>query len=191
MLAYSPYYGINSRLVSGAIPDGAVKVLDEDEIIRLSENYKDGKRNGPTISYFKSGKVSSESNYTEGKLNGKLTAYSRDGKIASEVVFIKGEIQNGSVYGLEANESMNIGELLGRFAEKRRLSGKKVLLVSDFENREKTKELKDLFSERGAEVVVAGLKKKVNEEDKAPNILIDEAVYQFYDIISFTCNSKQ
>ena len=190
VLSYSPYYGIGSKLISGSIPDGIVKVHDEEDTVRLIETYKEGKRNGRTVSYFKNGKISSESNYVDGKLDGKLTAYSRDGKIASEVIFIRGELQNGNVYGMEANESMNIGELLGRFAERRRLSGKRVLIVSDPENEDKTKEMKTLFSERGADVVVAGTKKKENEEDKGADILISEAEYQFYDIISFTCALK-
>jgi|GEM_PF-4392096 len=190
VLSFSPYYGIKAELISGAIPDGSVKIFDEDGILRLLETYKDGKRNGPTTSYFRSGRVSSSSNYTDGKLNGKLTAFSRDGKIASEIDFIKGEIQSGSVYGMEANKKMNIGEILGRFAEKRRLSGRRVLLVSDTENREKAKELKILLSERGAEIVTAGKVKKLNEKDRGADILISEIEYQFYDIVVFICDPK-
>ena len=145
-LSFSPYYGIKSGLKSGAIPDGDVKIFDEEGTLRLLETYKDGKRNGAATSYFKNGKVSSSSTYAEGKLNGKLTAFSSDGKIASEIDFIKGEIQNGSVYGMEANKDMNIGEILGRFAEKRRLSGKKVLIVTDTGNKENAKELKIFFA---------------------------------------------
>ncbi|OGF51348.1 MAG: hypothetical protein A2044_07155 [Candidatus Firestonebacteria bacterium GWA2_43_8] len=189
-LSYSPYYGIKSELKSGSIPDGAVKVFDEDGTLRLVETYKDGKRNGTVTSYFKSGKVSSNSFYADDKLNGKLTAYSRDGKIASEIEFIKGVIQNGNVYGMEANESMNIGEMLGRFAEKRRLSGKRILLVTDPENKDTAREIKLLFTERGAEVVTAGTVKKINEGDKGADILIAEADFQFYDIITFTCAPK-
>ncbi|OGF49652.1 MAG: hypothetical protein A2231_00120 [Candidatus Firestonebacteria bacterium RIFOXYA2_FULL_40_8] len=189
-LSFSPYYGIKSELKSGAIPDGVVKIFDDDGTLRLLETYKDGKRNGPVTSYFKSGKVSSSSTYTDGKLNGKLTAFSRDGKIASEIDFIKGKIQSGNVYGMEANDNMNIGEILGRFAEKRRLSGKKVLIVSDTENKESARELKILFAERGAEIVIAGVKKKENEGDNGADIYIAEVDYQFYDIISFTCAAK-
>ena len=184
-LSYSPYYGITSKLISGGIPDGVVKVLDEDGVLRLQETYLDGKRNGETKSYFKSGKVSSESTYTDGNLNGKLIAYSRDGKIASEVNFLNGELLNGNVYGMEATKEMNIGELLGRFAEKRRLSGKKVLVVANTETKEAAKELKTLLSERGADVVVAGSKKKINEGDKGADIMVEEAEYAFYDILVF------
>ena len=189
-LSYSPFYGITSKLISGSIPDGLVKVGDEDGVVRLVETYKDGKRNGLTTSYFKNGKISSECNYSDGKLNGKLLAYSRDGKIASEVSFIKGVLQNGSVYGMEANESMDIGELLGRFAERRRLSGKRILLVTDTEHKEDAKELKALFADRGAEVIIAGTKKKQVEEGKGADITVAEAEYQVYDIISFSCSPK-
>src|SRR3989339_866064 len=81
-LSFSPYYGIKSGLKSGAIPDGDVKIFDEEGTLRL----------------------------------------------------------------LETNKDVNIGEILGRFAEKRRLSGKKVLIVTDTGNKENAKELKIFFA---------------------------------------------
>lgn len=190
LLSFSPYYGITSKLISGRIPDGVIKVADEDGTHRLQETYRDGKRNGQTKSYFKSGKVSSESNYVNGKLSGKLIAYSRDGKIASEVSFLDGELLTGNVYGMEANYDMNIGELLGRFGDKRRLSGKKIILITDKANKDTAKELKTLLQERGGEIVTAGNKKKVEETDKGADILIAELDYKFYDLIIFACEPE-
>ena len=52
---------------------------------KVENTYKNGKRNGKSVTYYKNGKIASEIFYKDGKRNGKAIFWYRDGKKMSEI----------------------------------------------------------------------------------------------------------
>lgn len=69
---------------------GKAKIYDENGKITLEMQYKDGKLDGLTRSYFSTGDTYWEENYTKGELNGKTVRYYKNGNIKQSDVFING-----------------------------------------------------------------------------------------------------
>lgn len=69
---------------------GKAKIYDENGKITLEMQYKDGKLDGLTRSYFSTGDTYWEENYTKGELNGKTVRYYENGNIKQSDVFVNG-----------------------------------------------------------------------------------------------------
>ena len=77
---------VNEKVVesSGAIPEGRVDFFDESKKTYGIEYYLDGKKNGPSLTYFPDGRSNIEAYYQWGKLLWKREYYN-DGGIRMEV----------------------------------------------------------------------------------------------------------
>jgi hypothetical protein len=59
------------------------------KIIKAEVTMKDGKRNGPAIQYYRTGKKSIEMNYVNGERDGLSTRYFENGTIGQQTTFVK------------------------------------------------------------------------------------------------------
>jgi len=61
-------------------------------------NYLDGKKNGVSINYFRSGDIESKSWYLDGKRNGEYIKYFISGDIKCKCNYIDGEVHGEYIY---------------------------------------------------------------------------------------------
>ena len=61
-------------------------------MIKFTIKYKDGKREGEKISYYKFGGIEKRSNYKNDKLEGWVTKYSKQGDILSKELYKSGSV---------------------------------------------------------------------------------------------------
>jgi antitoxin component YwqK of YwqJK toxin-antitoxin module len=81
------------------------KVWDNGEIRHLSQ-FKNGKQDGPSFSWYENGQKSEESYWTAGKYNGTHTIWNIEGTV------IKRETWNNGYYDYEAVNELNQRQLL-------------------------------------------------------------------------------
>lgn len=77
----------------------------EDGLAVMSEeNYKNGKLDGASKTYYRTGKVTEEMNYKNGILHGNLKRYADNGILIDDVTYVEGKL-NGKAkyYDLEGN----------------------------------------------------------------------------------------
>ena len=67
---------------------------DENGKLKIEGSYKDGKRSGRWVSYYRNGNVWAEATYRNGKEYGPKTVYYENGK-----VYYTGEMKNGKRVG--------------------------------------------------------------------------------------------
>lgn len=88
---------VNEKVVesSGEIPEGRVDFLDESKKTYGTEYYLEGKKNGPSLTYFPDGRSNIEAYYQWGKLLWKREYYN-DGGIRLEVNYEDAREQAGN-----------------------------------------------------------------------------------------------
>ena len=78
---------------SGKIPDGIVKEFNDDGKLLFEWNYKNGKLNGTSKSYFLSGELLEEMIYKDNKQEGMSKKYYKSGKLLAERYFESNELE--------------------------------------------------------------------------------------------------
>ena len=86
----------------GKLKEGEWRYYLENRLT-LIENFKDGKKEGVTIVYSKSGMIIEEIPYKEGKITGIRRNFLEDGKIYSEISY-KDDLEDGYYKLFEGNE---------------------------------------------------------------------------------------
>ncbi|HRG87532.1 MAG TPA: hypothetical protein PLW44_00830 [Chitinophagales bacterium] len=100
---------IDYQYSQGKMIDGTYKTCDEAGVIKKTEtykggtlvkeeNFKEGKKAGPTREYYNNGNLKSESNYVNGQLEGKVISYLEDNTVSNEETYQQGKRLSATAY---------------------------------------------------------------------------------------------
>lgn len=69
------------------------QAFDADNNLKWEYTYKNGVRNGPSITYFENGQIAGEINFVDGKMEGLFKAYYESGKLKMEAIYKNGLLE--------------------------------------------------------------------------------------------------
>jgi hypothetical protein len=82
-----------AQVINDSIPHGIMKTFTPDGYLQSVYNYKEGRREGPAVSYYNNGNLKSKMAYNNNQREGLMKMYYRTGELYREIPYIKGKVE--------------------------------------------------------------------------------------------------